>query len=80
MANRIKLENIVGRGYNRITGEFMEKIIEEFVCENCRHLVNIEDKFCWQCGGRLEQSNLIEHYHKGERLTDEEYQRRKMQE
>jgi len=65
----IKLENI------RLNGE----LVTEYVCEGCRELVGKDDKVCWQCGENLGQSELVEHYHRGERLTDEEYQRRKPQ-
>ena len=77
MAKRIKLENIVSRGFDRQTGKLIEKETLEFVCEACRHLVNQSDKFCWQCGGKLEVSDLTEHYYKGEKVTDEKYQRRR---
>ena len=75
MAKIIKLENIVPVRYNRQTGEPSSEVTEEYVCEACRHLVKTIDKFCWQCGGELEQSTLIEHYSKGKKLTEEEYRR-----
>ena len=72
MAKIVKLENI-----NAIKGTRQEQYVEEYVCSNCRHLINPDDKTCWQCGERLEQSSLIEHYHRGERLAEGEFQKRK---
>jgi len=77
MAKRIKLENIVSYGFNRQTGKLIEEETLEFVCKACRHLVSQDDKFCWQCGEKLEASDLVEHYYKGGKITDEEYQRRR---
>ena len=74
---KIKLENIVNKGFDRVTGKPMLEITTEYVCEGCRHIVNIDDKFCWQCGEMLEQSDLVEHYRKGDKLTEKEFQRRK---
>jgi len=73
MVKRIKLENIISRGFDRQTGELIKEETLEFVCEACRHLVSQNDKFCWQCGGKLEVSDLTEHYYKGEKLTDEQF-------
>ena len=70
-AKIIKLENIQPK-------DGMEQPTEEYVCESCRHLVEPTDKVCLQCGEKLEQSNLVEHYYKGEKLTDEEYQKRRV--
>lgn len=76
MADRIKLENIKDLSYDRASGKSKAKVTIEFACSNCRHLVEAENNFCWQCGERLEPSGEVEHYHKGEKLTDEEYQKR----
>ena len=80
MAKMIKLENITERGYDRATGKPVMEVTRQQICEACHHLVNEEDKFCWQCGGNLEQSDLVEHYHKGERLTNGQFEeeRRKL--
>ena len=77
MAKRIKLENIVSRGFDRQTGKLIKEETLEFVCGICRHLVNQDDKFCWYCGAKLEALDLTEHYYKGEKVTDKEYQRRR---
>lgn len=77
MAKIIKLENIEERGYDRIIGKPVEEFTIKYVCEACRHLVSVEDKFCWQCGEPLGLSDLVEHYYKGERLIDKEYKRRR---
>lgn len=62
MAEIIKLENI-----NKVDGR--EQFVEEYVCGNCRHLVEPNAKTCWQCGEKLEPSGEIEHYHKGVKLS-----------
>lgn len=77
MPKKIKLENIVGTGYNRMTGKPAEHTTEEFVCENCRNLVKQEDVFCWNCGSPLEASSVVEHWHRGEKLTKKEFSKRK---
>ena len=77
MAKIIKLENIVGTGYNRMTGKPSSKVTEEFVCENCRNLVKQEDTFCWHCGSPLEASAVVEHWHRGKKLTNKEFSKRK---
>ena len=73
MPNKIKLENIVPAGFDRQTGKPTLRITNEYVCEACRHLVELADKFCWQCGEELKQSELVEHYQQGRKLTDKEY-------
>ena len=73
MVEIIKLENIETDGFDRNTGKPMEKIIEEYVCEACRHLVNKDDKFCRQCGAKLEPSSRVEHYFEGKKLTNKEF-------
>ena len=77
MANIIKLENIKDAGFSPVTGKYANEVTEEYVCENCRHLVGRDDGFCWQCGGKLEPSALVEHYHRGERLTSEKFEEKK---
>ena len=73
---KIKLENIIDEGFDRQTGKTVSKATIEYACQNCRHLVKIEDIYCWQCGERLE-GEFIEHYYKGEKITDTEYQKEK---
>jgi len=54
--------------------ELVEEIVtEEYVCSGCRHLVGIDDDFCWFCGSKLEQTGRVEHYHRGKQLTDGEF-------
>ncbi|MBA7617111.1 hypothetical protein ES703_24422 [subsurface metagenome] len=66
MAKVIKLENIQPK-------DGVEQLVDEYACENCRHLINPNDKTCWQCGEKLEQSELVEHYHKGEKLNEGQF-------
>ena len=73
---KIKLENIIDEGFDRQTGKTVSKATTEYACQNCRYLVQIEDIYCWQCGERL-AGEFIEHYYKGEKITDKEYQERK---
>jgi len=73
MASIIKLENIKDTSFSPVTGKYTNEVTEEYVCEACRHLVGREDNFCWQCGGKLEPSARVEHYHAGERLTSEKF-------
>lgn len=75
MPNKIKLENILLAGFDSDTGDAFINITEEYVCENCRHLVDKNDKFCWQCGEELKQSKLIEHYYEGKKLTERNFQK-----
>jgi len=77
MANIIKLENIKDAGFSPATGKQAKEITEEYVCEACRHLVDREAQFCWQCGEKLQLSALVEHYHQGERLTSEKFEEEK---
>jgi predicted amidophosphoribosyltransferase len=75
--NIIKLEN-VNTEFDRNTGEEKNIFVEdEYVCENCRHLVSPLDKFCWQCGCELNKSSVIEHYRKGKPISDSDYMRLK---
>lgn len=66
MPKIIKLENIQKKAG-------IEQVVEEYVCENCRHLIDPSDKTCWQCGEKLEQSELVEHYYKGEKLNEGQF-------
>lgn len=77
MALKIKLENISRRTFDKVTGKPLEQVTQEYVCENCRHLVEPSDAFCWQCGNALEPSGLVEHYSDGEKLTDAQFKERK---
>ena len=91
MPKKIKLENIIAKKkphHHEVKptdifcpecGEDLrrEEVITEYVCENCRHLVGKDDKFCWRCGVKLESSNLVEHYHRGEKLTNKEFGERR---
>jgi len=72
---KIKLENIVDEGFDRQTGKPVSKVTAEYICENCRHLVEASDKFCWQCGEKLEVSDIVEHHSQGKQLTEEEFQK-----
>ena len=67
MAKIIKLENIYPTG----------ELVDEYVCGGCRHLVGRDDKVCWQCEERLTQSTLIEHYHRGVKLSNDEFNKAK---
>uniref|UniRef100_A0A6M3L6G2 DZANK-type domain-containing protein n=1 Tax=viral metagenome TaxID=1070528 RepID=A0A6M3L6G2_9ZZZZ len=78
MAKKIKLENINeirqehkhdGIDYNK--SKFCPKcgakttsliVVEEYVCQGCRHLVQPLEEFCGFCGESLVDSNLIEHH------------------
>jgi len=66
MAKIVKLENI----QPRVKGQ-AEELTEEYVCGNCRHLIEPINAFCWLCGEKLEQSKLVEHYYMGQRLSNE---------
>ena len=74
MAKTIKLENIKDASFSPVTGKYTSEVTEEYVCEACRHLVGRDDGFCWQCSEKLEPSALVEHYHRGERLTSEKFE------
>ena len=69
----IRLENLRSI-HNRDTGNLILEKVTEFVCGACRHLVNQTDKFCWQCGEMLEQTNKVEHYYRGEQFADKNFQ------
>lgn len=73
----IKLENLVDVGYDQKSGRCSLVETVDYVCGACRHLVNITDKFCWQCGVKLEQSDLVEHYSQGKQLTNMEFKERR---
>ena len=66
-------------GYNSLIGGSILRETVEFVCSSCRHLVAETAIYCWQCGVKLEQSNLVEHYDLvGKKLTEEEFQERRI--
>lgn len=75
MADKIKLENIVHAGFDTETGDEFMNITEEYACSSCRNLVAETDKFCWRCGELLKDAK-VEHYQKGEKLTDKEFKKR----
>ena len=77
MANIIKLENIKDAGFSPATGKQAKQVTEEYVCKSCRHLVEKGDPFCWQCGEGLEPSGLTEHYHRGIKLSDGQFNKAK---
>jgi len=73
MVDKIKLENILHKKYDRQTGEPVLEETEEFVCGNCRHLVEQNDAYCWSCGSNLVNSEKVEHYVMNKLLTSEEF-------
>lgn len=77
MSKIIKLENLIPANYDQASGKESSRETTEYVCGACRHLVRVTDKFCWQCGIGLEQSSVVEHYHKGKKLTKAEFQERR---
>jgi len=74
---KIKLENIHYL-FDRMTGKPKAELTTEYACQNCRHLIEAEDIYCWQCGEKLE-GELIEHYYKGEKITEEVYREERKQ-
>lgn len=76
MPDKIKLENIVHAGFDTETGDEFMNITEEYACSSCRNLVAKTDKFCRWCGELLKDTGKMEHYHKGEKLTDKEFKKR----
>jgi len=73
MGKRVKLENIIQAGFTTDMGDRIFNITEEYVCKNCRHLVEVIDKFCWFCGEELESSDIVEHWQKGIQLSNEAF-------
>ena len=71
--DKIKLENIVEAGFDTETGDRFLNITEEYVCDGCRHLVEKDDKYCFHCGVLLSDSGKVEHYYKGNPLSDTEF-------
>lgn len=71
--NKIKLENVHGLKFNPQTGQPELPFTEEYVCENCRHIVGREDKFCWACGESLQDSSLIEHHAFGGQVEHKDF-------
>jgi len=74
---KIKLENIHYL-FDRMIGKPKAELTTEYACQNCRHLIEAEDIYCWQCGEKLE-GELIEHYYKGEKIIEEAYQEKRKQ-
>lgn len=75
MVKKIKLENIVQAGFDRENGDEFLNITEEYVCNNCRHIVEREDNYCWKCGKTLDEES-VEHYQAGEKLSDDDFRTR----
>ena len=75
MANKVKLENIMQAGSDQETGDRFLNITEEYVCGNCRHLVEAADKFCWYCRSELRTSDKIEHWQKGVQIAEDTFQK-----
>lgn len=72
----IKLENIKAE-FDRQTGKEKTELTTEYVCGNCRHLVQPTDKFCWRCGEPLEKSSEVEHYDTdGTQLTNTAFRKK----
>jgi len=69
----IKLDIIIKKQYNRETGELEVEEKEEFVCKQCRHLVEPTNKFCWFCGTVITEHTETEHYVLGRKLTDDQF-------
>jgi uncharacterized protein YlaI len=69
----IKLENIVIRGFDKQTGELKATPTEEYVCDNCRRLVDPSDKYCEFCGDKLVPVTDTEHHVLGEQLSHLEF-------
>jgi len=84
MPKKIKLENITvvrkehkhpcadNSRYCSECGEILlkEQMIVEYVCESCRHLVDVGDRFCSHCGVPFGDVGATEHYYKGQQITD----------
>ena len=71
---KIKLGNIHYL-FDRMTGKPKTELTTEYACQNCRHLIEAEDIYCWQCGEKLEVSDIVEHHSQGKQLTEEEFQK-----
>jgi hypothetical protein len=69
----IKLENIVSKGFNRQTGKQETESMIEYVCDKCRHLVEIQDKYCWKCGDTLVPITDTECYVFNEKVSKEDF-------
>lgn len=70
---KIKLENLVVKGYDRNTGQLVIQETSEYICSVCHHLVDIADNFCWFCGNKLEVSDLVEHWCNNRKLSNEQF-------
>lgn len=71
--HKVRLENIVNCGYDNDTGDRVLNITVEFVCSDCRHLVEGGDAYCWCCGKKFDGGATTEHYQKGKQLTNESF-------
>ena len=70
----IKLENMFAKGFDKETGEPIIILVNEFVCNKCRHLIDEKDKYCEWCGDGLDPVTSIEHYVLRESLTEIEFE------
>lgn len=50
-----------------------EVVIVEYVCSNCRNLLEKDWAFCPYCSGGIEASTKVEHYYRGEELSDKKF-------
>ena len=77
MSDRIKLENIHTGLFDRQTGDEKTVITTEYKCSNCHHLVRQQDQYCWRCGESIQDSALVEHWHKSKVLNEAQFQQAK---
>jgi predicted amidophosphoribosyltransferase len=75
MASKIKLESIRAGGFDSENGDEFVNLVVEYVCGDCRSLVEEGDKFCSYCGAKLVDNGDVEHYSKGKKLTSTEYKK-----
>lgn len=78
MVDKIKLESIMHKRYDKQTGKPVLEEVTEFVCSNCRHLVEQDDSYCWSCGSKLTSISKVEHYVLNKLLTDDEFGQAKL--
>lgn len=50
-----------------------EAIVVEYACGDCRNLLEESWEFCPYCSGRVEVGTKVEHYYKGEELSDKKF-------
>jgi len=72
--DKIRIETINFRGFDRQTGETVVVPTVEFVCEDCRHIVNLSDKFCQGCGGSLQPPNATEYYYGTSKINKADFE------